>query len=390
MLFNLLDIYRPWLMEHGLYRYLMVIDRIGFRAFLAGMLSFAIVLIFGKRVIHWLREKKIGDRALFDVKELDAAFASKNNTPTMGGVLITGSILVSTLLFADLTSSYVVYAIVVTIWMACVGGVDDWLKLTAESRPGSSRQGLYAWEKLIFQLGIGVLIGYFTYAAGFSSGEHSLAHAVNLPFQKTFESPTGEPSTHLIYLPLGAFIILTTLMMAGMSNAVNVTDGLDGLATGISAAVALGLMILAFVAGHEPTARELLLPYVPTGDELAVICAAILGACLGFLWWNCSPAQVFMGDTGALFLGGLLGYIAIVIRQEFLLLVMSGVFLIEIASVALQVGYFKWSKGKRIFLCAPYHWHLHRSGWQETTIVTRFWLLTVILVAIAIASIKVR
>lgn len=377
-------------MEIGAYRFVMVLDQVGFRAFLAAMLSFAIVLLLGPRVVRWLREKKIGDHAQFDVAELNAQLASKANTPTMGGVLIAFAILVSTFLFADLSNAYVRYAIVVIVFLAGVGGADDWLKLTAASRPGSSRQGLYAWEKLVFQLGIGLLIGYFTFSAGFAPEEQSLSHVLNLPLQKTYESPTGAVMPHLIYLPLGAFVILTTLMTTGMSNAVNITDGMDGLATGITIAVGVGLMVLCFIAGHEPTARELLLPYVPTSDELAVVASALVGACLGFLWWNCSPAQVFMGDTGALFLGGLLAYIAVVIRQEILLLIMSGVFLFEIGSVVLQVGYFKATKGKRIFRCAPYHWHLHQGGWRETMVVTRFWIITMILVAVAIASIKIR
>ncbi len=390
MLFNLIEHFRPWLIESGLYRFVMVLDQIGFRAFLAGMLSFTIVLTLGRRVIRWLREKKIGDQAQFDVDSLNIALASKANTPTMGGVLIAAAILVSTLLFADLRSSYVIYAIVVTLWLAILGGADDWLKLTAASRPGGSRQGLYAWEKLVFQLGLGALIGYFTYTAGFAPEADSLAHVLNLPFQKTYLSPTGDVSSTLLYFSLPLFVIFTMLMMTGMSNAVNITDGMDGLSTGITGAVGLGLMVLCFVAGFEEAARDLLVPYVPTSDELGVVCAALVGACLGFLWWNCSPAQVFMGDTGSLFLGGLLAYVAIVIRQEVLLLLMSGIFLIEIGSVTLQVGYFKWTKGKRIFRCAPYHWHLHQSGWRETTVVTRFWLITVILVAIALASTKVR
>lgn len=390
MLYNLLELARSWLIEHGIYRFVMVLDQLGFRAFLAGLLSFGIVVVAGQPVIRWLRRKKIGDQAKFDVAELDAALASKANTPTMGGVLIAGALLASTLLLADLTNAYIQQAVVVILWMAAVGGVDDWLKLTASSRPGSSRQGLLAWEKLVLQLGLGVLIGIFTYRAGLAPSEQSLAHVLNLPFQKTYENPSAGPATGLIYLSLPAFTIITVLMMTGMSNAVNITDGMDGLASGITASVSLGLMVLCFIAGFQDAAKYLLVPYVPTSDELAVVCAATVGACLGFLWWNCSPAQVFMGDTGALFLGGLLGYVAVAIRQEAVLLIMSGVFLIEIASVVLQVGYFKATKGKRIFLCAPYHWHLHRSGWREQTVVARFWVLSVILAAVAIATLKLR
>ena len=377
-------------MEHGLYRWVMVLDQLGFRVFLAGLLSFGVVLGAGPRVIRWLRDKKIGDKAQFDVAELNAALASKANTPTMGGVLIAASILTSTFLFADLTNNYVQYAVVVLVWLAGVGGADDWLKLTASSRPGGSRQGLLAWEKLVFQFGIGLLIGYFTFKAGQSPQGESLAHVLNLPFQKTYANPSAPPSPHLIYLGMGAYVALMLLMMTGMSNAVNITDGMDGLAGGITAIVSLGLMVLCFVAGHEEWAKYLLVPFVATSDELAVVCAATAGGCLGFLWWNCSPAAVFMGDTGALFLGGLLGYVAVAIRQEYVLLIMSGVFLAEIGSVTLQVGYFKATKGKRIFKCAPYHWHLHRSGWPETKVVARFWIVSVLMVALAIATLKLR
>ncbi len=391
MLYHLfIELLGPWLQRLRVYGIVMVLDQQGFRAFLAGFVSFFGVVGAGPRLIAWLREKKIGDKAQFDVAELNAALASKANTPTMGGVLIAGAILAATLLVADLRNSYVQYGLIVIVWLACVGGADDWLKLTASSRPGGSRQGLYAWEKLVFQLGIGLLIGYFTYKAGFSPQENSMSHALNLPFQKSYENPTAGPNPALWYLPMGVYVALTLLMMTGMSNAVNITDGMDGLATGITIIVSIGLLVLCFVAGDEGTARNLLVPYVPASGELSVLCAATIGACLGFLWFNCSPAQVFMGDTGALFLGGLMGYVAVVIRQEILLLVSSGIFLLEIGSVVLQVGYFKWTKGRRIFLCAPYHWHLHRSGWRETMVVNRFYIVTILLVAVAIASIKLR
>jgi len=396
MLYNLIEATRAWLIEHGIHRYVMVLDQLGFRAFLAGFLSFALVLGAGPRVIRWLREKKIGDKAQFDVAALNAALASKANTPTMGGLLIAGAILVSTLLLADLRNAYIQFGVIAVVWLAAVGGVDDWLKLTASSRPGGSRQGLYAWEKLVLQLGIGVLIGIFAYRAGYSpTPGNAMAHALNLPFQKTYISPSAGPNPALVYLGVGVFTVVCVLMMTGMSNAVNITDGMDGLATGITVAVATGLLILCFIAGDEGAAKSLLVPYVPTSDELSILCAATVGAGLGFLWWNCSPAQVFMGDTGALFLGGLLGYIAVVIRQEAVLLVMSGVFLLEIGSVVMQVGYFKWTArrtgtGRRIFRCAPYHWHLHQGGWREQTIVARFWIISILLVAVALASLKLR
>jgi phospho-N-acetylmuramoyl-pentapeptide-transferase len=379
-----------WLQETPLRAVVMVFDRTSFRALAALSLSFAFVLAFGKPVVRRLAALKIGDIPRTDVAALDEALASKKNTPTMGGVLIAGAILVSTLLLADVRSFYVQMALIVTVWMAGVGGADDWLKLTSANRPGGGRQGLYSWEKLVFQLGLGVMIGWFVYRHGDTDAAADLAHALNLPLQKTYVNDPFGPNPGLFYLGPVSFMIVSTLLIAGMSNAVNITDGMDGLASGISAWVALGLMALSFISGWQVAAQYLLVPYVPGADELAIVAGAMCGACLGFLWWNAWPAIVFMGDTGSLCLGGLIGYLAIVIRQEVLVLLMCGVFLLEIGSVVLQVGYFKATRGQRIFRCAPYHWHLHMGGWAEQKIVARLWIVTVILVALALASIKVR
>jgi len=361
MLYSLIDFLKGRLPDE-LYRYVMVLEQIQFRAFVAGFMSFAIVVLAAKPVIRWLISKKIGDSAQFDVAALNEAFKSKANTPTMGGILIAGAIGFSTFFTADLSNAYIIQSLFVLLWLACVGGADDWLKLTAARRPGGSRQGLYSWEKLVFQLGIGLIMGYFAFSAGNSGQPDSLANVVNLPFQKTYESLESGPSSALWYLPVPLFVLWMTLMMSGLSNAVNITDGMDGLASGITAAVALGLMVLCFIAGFEDAARYMLVPYIPTTDELAIVAASIAGACLGFLWWNASPASVFMGDTGSLCLGGLIAYISVVIRQEFVVLMMCGVFMMEILSVVIQVGYYKATKGKRVFRCAPYHWHLHMGG----------------------------
>lgn len=390
MIYLLLNTLENWLLEHNLYRYVSVFAQIQFRALLAACLSFAFVLLLGRRVIARLVKLKIGDSGLSDAEALRRHTQSKANTPTMGGVLIAAAILISVLLLSDLTKFYIQIGLIVVVWLAALGAADDWLKLTALQRGSGSRQGLYSWEKLVFQLGLGVLVGYFVYSHGVRPGGQSLAHVLTLPFQKTYATPAITPATGLIYLTPIAFILLSTMVVAGMSNAVNITDGMDGLAAGISTAVSLGVCVLALVAGTQSWAQYLLVPYVPGSEELAVLAGATAGACLGFLWWNCSPAQVFMGDTGALCLGGVLGYIAIVVRQEMVVLLMSGVFLAELGSVALQVGYFKASKGKRIFKCAPYHHHLHLSGWAEPQIVARMWILTVLLVVLALASIKVR
>lgn len=390
MLYNLIALLRDWLTDVGLYRWLMVFDQVQFRAFGAALVAFAIVVGFGRPVIRWLTAKKIGDAGLTDARALERTAASKKNVPTMGGLLIAAGIGVSTLLLADLTNRYVQMGVIALVWMAGLGAADDWLKLTSASRPAGGRQGLRAWEKLVFQLGLGFLLGWFAFNHGDGAGGANLAHALNIPFQKTYDATGLGPNDALWYLPRFAYVLVMTLMIAGMSNAVNITDGMDGLASGITAAVGIGLMLLCLIAGWETAARYLLVPYVAESDELAVMAGALAGACLGFLWWNCAPATVFMGDTGSLCLGGLVGYIAVVIRQELLALVMCGVFLIEIGSVVIQVAYFKATKGKRVFRCAPYHWHLHMGGLSEQKIVARLWIVSVVLVALALTTIKVR
>lgn len=391
MLFILYEAMRGGISGTWLGSVLGILDQVEFRALGAAFVAFLAVLWAGRPTIARLRRLKIGDTGLTDAEALRAHTASKANTPTMGGILIVGAILASVFLLADIRVFYIQLAAIVVLWLAALGGIDDWLKLTAARRGTGSRQGLHAWEKLVFQLGLGVLIGVFAYSRGDNPQlDPDLAHVLNLPFQKTYHSGAGGLNSALVFLTPIEFVLLTTLMIAGVSNAVNISDGMDGLATGIAAAVALGLIALTLLAGHQPAAQYLLVPYIDGAQELAVVCGAMLGACLGFLWWNCSPAQVFMGDTGSLSLGGLIAYIATIVRQEFVVLLMCGVFLVEIASVVLQVGYFKASKGKRIFRCAPYHHHLHLLGWTEQQVVARFWIISVILVVAALASIKMR
>jgi phospho-N-acetylmuramoyl-pentapeptide-transferase len=387
MLYWLLDITKSWLDSHGLYGYVSVLDQLQFRALAAALLAFASVLACGPMTIRWLVRQKIGDSGATDAEALRAHAGAKANVPTMGGVLIVGAILLPTLLLADLRVFYVYLAVIVVVWHAVLGGFDDWLKLTSRRRGGNSRQGLYAWEKLIFQLGIGVLVGYFAYKQG--QGEAAVQHVLNLPFQKTWSEP-GRLNPSLIFLGMGPFVVVAALMVAGMSNAVNITDGMDGLAGGVSGIVCAGLVVLTLIAGDQGYAQYLLVPHLPGAGELAVVAGATAGACLGFLWWNCSPARVFMGDTGALTLGGIIGYVAVVVRQELVVLLMCGVFVLEIASVVIQVTYFKSTGGKRLFRVAPYHHHLHLGGWPEQQVVARLWLASIILVVVALASIKVR
>ncbi|MEX0875950.1 MAG: phospho-N-acetylmuramoyl-pentapeptide-transferase [Phycisphaerales bacterium] len=395
MIYILIDILQKWLDKIGLYGLFSVIDQIQFRALLAAGLSFAIVVFCGKRVIRFLISMKIGDAGETDAELLREHAAAKANVPTMGGVLIVGSIFISTFLLADIRINRVYLGLFTLIWLAAVGGADDWLKLTA-SRRGTGRQGLYSWEKLVFQLGIGAIVGFFAFRYGITPDDtQSLAHVLNLPFQRTYDPSTRFTSESLMYLGLPLFMLFSILMVAGLSNAVNITDGMDGLAAGTSGIVSFGLILLALIAGHQGAATYLYVPYVPFTDELAVMAGAMAGACLGFLWWNCKPAHVFMGDTGSLALGGSMGYIAIMIRQEFVVLLMCGVFLFEILSVVMQVGWFKYTRiktgtGRRIFRIAPYHHHLHQGGWNENQVVIRLWIVGILLAVLALATLKLR
>ena len=399
MLYVLVDHFRAWLQDHRVWWMFRILDQLSFRALAAAALAFFVVLLAGKPVIRWLRRKKICDAGLADTALLQDAAKSKANVPTMGGLLICAAIFGSTALLADIREFYVIMGLVVLVWLAALGSIDDWLKLTAASRPGGSRQGLYGWEKLIFQLGLGLMVGWFLYVKGETPGvDRALQHVVSVPLQATWvrtEQGGWAINDSLVYLPRMLFVVVAMLMVAGMSNAVNITDGMDGLAAGTTTIVSLGMLVLVAIAGADTMAQYLRMPYIAYADELCILAAAIAGACLGFLWWNCSPAQVFMGDTGSLALGGLLGYLAVVIRQELLLLLMSGVFILEISSVVLQVGYFKYTRrktgtGQRLFKVAPIHHHFHIVGWTEQTVVARFWIITAILVVAALALVKVR
>jgi phospho-N-acetylmuramoyl-pentapeptide-transferase len=394
MIYLLFQAMRSFLDRLGLDPLLGLMDQVQFRALLAAGLSFAIVIAFGKRTIRFLIGLKIGDAGESDAEVLRAHAKSKANVPTMGGILICGAIFASTLLLADISTPKVLLGLFVLVWLAGVGGADDWLKLTA-SRRGTGRQGLYAWEKLVFQLGIGLLAGYFAYRYTNAPIGPSLGHVLNLPFQRTIIPGEWVLNQNLVFLSMPFFVVFALLMIAGLSNAVNITDGMDGLAGGISGIVSSALLVLALIAGSEQWAQYLLVPHITGGDELAVLAGAMAGACLGFLWWNAAPAQVFMGDTGSLALGGLIGYIAVAIRQEIVVLLMCGVFLLEIASVMMQVGWFKYTRirtgtGKRIFRVAPYHHHLHMGGWAENQVVVRLWILAILLCVVALATLKLR
>jgi len=380
MFYLLVEKLETWLEAHEL-GFFRVFRFVTFQTAAAVMLSFLIVLVLGPHVIDWLRRKKIGDRPEFDQADINQMMTSKTGTPTMGGLLIITSIAASTMLLADLHNFYVRMALVCLLWLGAVGAVDDWLKLTIARREGG-RQGLTSLEKLLFQIGLGVILSYFTYDYGRVVPE---THSLFLPFFKGAQ----------FQLPLWAFITLGTLVIVGFSNAVNLTDGLDGLAAGCTSLVSFAFALLAIFVGLKDLAKFFYLPYIEASGQMAVFAGAMLGACLGFLWYNCNPARVFMGDTGSLAMGGLLGYIAIVTRQELMLVVIGGIFVAEAVSVMLQVGYFKYSRrkygeGRRIFLMAPLHHHFQKKGWTETQVVVRFWLITAMLVTLGLATIKLR
>ncbi|MFQ6048943.1 MAG: phospho-N-acetylmuramoyl-pentapeptide-transferase [Phycisphaerae bacterium] len=354
-----------------------------FRAAVAIMAGFVVAYVVGPRVIRLLVRLRVGDVPEFDHVQLNELTRSKAQTPTMGGLIIIIAILVPTLLLANLGDFYVLMGIFCILWLGALGAVDDYLKLSAARRSGT-RTGVKTHEKLLFQIGLGLILAYFIYQYGRQNVP------ADLPDMAPYKQLMVPFYKHGVELTLLAFTIITVVVVTGTSNAVNLTDGMDGLACGCVALVSFAFMLLAWVAGSDHWASYLLLPRIPLAGELAVMCGATVGACLGFLWYNCHPAQVFMGDTGSLPLGGLIGYVAIVTRQELMLLLVGGVFVIEAASVLLQVTYYKSTDGRRIFQAAPIHHHFHLKGWTETQTVVRFWLLAAMLAAFALATIKLR
>jgi len=383
---------------------LKVLAWVEFRAVAAIILGFFAVVFTARPTIRRLIKLKIGDQPEFYNHDLNQLMKQKANTPTMGGILISATIFGITMLLADIGSFYVQMAMVCLISLFVIGAADDYLKLTSARRSPGAREGLYTWEKLVLQLGLAVVLGLFIHHHGMTNsanlGPHwqAMTHALTLPFSKTWVMEDGQwvPSSSLIVLGTWPFVVLTILVIVGSANAVNLSDGMDGLASGVMVVVAFAFMVLALIAGYEKAdgdfvlAKYLLVPYIRFSDELAVVAGAMVGASLGFLWFNCSPAQVFMGDSGSLPLGGLVGFIAVVIRQEFLLFVIGGVFVMEAMSVLIQIVYFKLTGGRRIFKCAPIHHHFHLNGWTEQQVVVRFWLMAVICVAFALATIKIR
>jgi phospho-N-acetylmuramoyl-pentapeptide-transferase len=392
------------------------------------LLSLIITLVFGKRLINLLRKKLVGET----VRDLGlAGEQTKKGTPTMGGIIIILGILIPTLLFANLNKVYIRLMIVSTIWLGIIGFIDDYLKLKAkriaqekgEKYRKGDKDGLAGWFKILGQVGLGIIVGATLY---FNSsvktwreftGTPNLSDttiktvAVNgrvryfvetkvpvttIPFLKTHEFNYSKllPASLRDYTWV-LYILVVIFIITAVSNGANITDGLDGLAAGTSALIGVCLGIFAYSSGNFFFADYLNIMYIPNLGELSIFIAAMIGACVGFLWYNSYPAQVFMGDTGSLTLGGIIAAIAIIVHKELLIPIFCGVFLVELVSVMIQVSYFKYTKkkygeGRRIFKMSPLHHHYQKEGYHEAKIVTRFWILTVLCVVLSIVTLKLR
>ena len=376
-------------------RFFNVFTYITLRAVLATLTALTIGLLFGPFVIRRLTSLKIGQVVRTDGPQTHLI---KSGTPTMGGALILIAIGVSTLLWTDLSNRFMWVVLLVTFGYGWIGWVDDYRKVVRRDPKGMS-----AKEKILWQSLIGLVAAMYL---AFAVSAQTNAQVAQLFFdwiRSGFDMalpPKADfivPFFKNVAYPLGAigFIVLTFIVIVGTSNAVNITDGLDGLAIMPTILVGAALGLFAYVTGRADYSRYLLFPHIPGASELMVFCAAIAGAGLAFLWFNAYPAQVFMGDVGALALGGALGTIAVIVRQEIVLFIMGGVFVAETVSVMIQVLYFKYTKrrygtGRRIFLIAPLHHHFEASGWKETQVVVRFWIVTMMLVLVGLSTLKLR
>jgi len=360
------------------------------RAVLAAGTALVIGLLAGPWVIRKLTEMKIGQAIR---SEGPQSHLSKSGTPTMGGALILISIGVTTLLWADLANRFIWVVLLVTIGFGWVGWVDDYRKVVHRNPRGMSAREKYFWQSLIglaaaFYLAFAIAapntealfpLMWQWARSGFELDLPSRSDLI-VPFFKNYAYPMG----------VFGFVILSYLVIVGTSNAVNLTDGLDGLAILPASMIGAALGVFAYVIGRADFSRYLLFPFIPGAGELVIVCAAIAGSGLAFLWFNAYPAQVFMGDVGALALGGALGTIAVITRQEIVLFIMGGVFVAETVSVMLQVGYFRLTGGRRIFRMAPLHHHFELSGWKENQVVVRFWIITIMLVLVGLSTLKIR
>ena len=399
------------------------------RVLLAVVVSLIVSMIFGKTLIRYLVKKQIGET----VRDLGlAGEQQKKGTPTMGGFIIILAILIPTLLLADLHKAYIRLMIFGTIWLGLIGFIDDYLKLRAKriaKEQGipykkGDKDGLAGWFKVLGQIVLGIVVGatlYFNsntrvwreYVGQTLPSDTTGIKVVTLDKEKKYFVEAKEPITTIPFvknhefnyaklLPAAArgltwvlYIVIMIFIITAVSNGANLTDGLDGLATGTSAVIGACLGIFAYASGNIRFAEYLNIMYIPNLGELSIFIGALIGACVGFLWYNAYPAQVFMGDTGSLTLGGIIAALAIIVRKEWLIPIFCGVFLVENLSVVLQVSYFRYTKkkygeGRRIFLMSPLHHHYQKLGYHESKIVTRFWIVTILCVAFAIATLKIR
>lgn len=395
-----------------------VFQYISFRFGMTVILSLIITTVYGGRLIGLLRKKQVGET----VRSLGLeGETQKQGTPTMGGLIIIAGILLPTLLFAKLENVYIILMIIATVWMGTVGFIDDYIKVFRKNK-----EGLAGKFKVVGQVGLGIIIAWTMHdhpsivtrqkVNGPIKGENIemqqnfdgtksyynvevKSTKTNIPFYKNNEfdygkvlSVFGVPDGKYAFFVFLAFVVF---IITAVSNGANITDGIDGLATGTSAIIGATLAILAYVSGNSIFADYLNIMYIPNSGELVVFAGAFVGACVGFLWYNSYPAQVFMGDTGSLAIGGVIAAFAIMIRKELLIPVLCGIFLIELVSVIMQVSYFKYTKkklgeGRRIFLMSPLHHHYQKKGYHESKIVTRFWIVGIILAVITIVTLKVR
>ena len=393
-----------------------VFQYITFRTAMAVILSLIITTVYGRRLIDYLRVKQVGET----VRNLGLeGQVQKQGTPTMGGIIIIAGILIPTLLFAKLENVYVILMIITTIWMGAIGFLDDYIKVFKKNK-----EGLAGKFKVIGQVGLAIIVGltmFFNqniiirqevklpvkndFPVGFHlKGKHAVytqdvkSTKTTLPFYKNNEFDYSKVLKFLgdnRAVTLLVFMVFVIVIITAVSNGANITDGIDGLATGPSAIIGVTLAILAYVSGNTVIADYLNIMYIPNSGELVIFAGAFVGACVGFLWYNSYPAQVFMGDTGSLCIGGIIGVFAIMIRKELMIPLLAGIFLVENLSVMIQVSYFKYTKkkfgeGKRVFLMAPLHHHYQKKGFHEAKIVTRFWIIGIILAVIAVATLKLR
>lgn len=383
-----------------------VFQYISFRASMAAVLSLLITIFFGKRFIHFLEKNQVKE----DIRMLGLHSETvKSNIPTMGGGLIIIAIIVPTLLFAKLENIYIILLLITVFWMGLIGFLDDYIKVFKRNK-----NGLAGKFKVVGQVGLGLIVGltlhfhedvvvreFDTPVTIIENGatqnfKDVKSSKTTIPFLKNNELDynklipfLGEQYTWILYLLAVIFII------TAVSNGANITDGLDGLTAGTSAIIGLTLAILAYISGNIIFAQYLNIMYIPHSGELAIFCAAFVGACIGFLWYNTYPAQIFMGDTGSLPLGGIIAVLALTIRKELLIPLLCGIFLIENLSVILQVAYFKYTKrkygqGKRIFEISPLHHHYQKLNWHESKIVTRFWIVGILLAILTLVTLKLR